>query len=120
MGVSLFLAVFLSAGLIPVRGAETGAPPQEPLKPIGEAKGIHPGRVVWVHDPEVLKWNGPGDGHWYEATHSRQDRADAMASADEYAPLVEDGREDILVPRCLVREPPQQIAGVRMDADGPF
>jgi uncharacterized protein (DUF362 family) len=49
-----------------------------PLIPIGEARGIHPGRVVWVHDREVLRWNGPGDGRWYDADHSRQDRADAM------------------------------------------
>ncbi|MBM3839763.1 MAG: hypothetical protein FJ398_17690 [Verrucomicrobia bacterium] len=31
----------------------TAAEEPERLKPIGEAKGIHPGRVVWVHDPEA-------------------------------------------------------------------
>ena len=50
----------------------------EPLKPIGQAKGIHPGRVVWVHDPQVTDWKGPQDGHWYEANHTKQDRVDAM------------------------------------------
>jgi uncharacterized protein (DUF362 family) len=50
------------------------------LKPIGQAQGIHPGRVVWVHDPQVLDWKGPGDGHWWEPTHSKQDRIDAMMS----------------------------------------
>jgi hypothetical protein len=48
------------------------------LQPIGRAKGIHPGRVVWVHDPQVLDWKGPGDGHWYEANHLRQERIDEM------------------------------------------
>jgi hypothetical protein len=48
------------------------------LQPIGEAKGIHPGRVVWVHDPLAINWKGPGDGHWYEGDHTRQDRIDAM------------------------------------------
>jgi uncharacterized protein (DUF362 family) len=48
------------------------------LTPIGEAQGIHPGRVVWVHDPQVLDWKGPGDGHWYEDRHLRQERVDAM------------------------------------------
>ncbi len=50
----------------------------EPLKPIGEAKGIYPGRVVWVHDPQVLKWDGPGNGHWYDDGHTNQERADQM------------------------------------------
>src|SRR5262249_2477692 len=26
--------------------------------PMGEGKGIHPGRVVWVHNPDVAKWDG--------------------------------------------------------------
>lgn len=50
------------------------------VQPIGEGKGIHPGRVVWVHDPKVLDWKGPGDGHWWEGNHTNQDRADAMLS----------------------------------------
>jgi Domain of unknown function (DUF362) len=48
------------------------------LQPIGEARGIHPGRVVWVHDPGAINWKGPGDGHWYEALHTSQDHVDAM------------------------------------------
>ena len=50
----------------------------EPLKPIGQAKGIHPGRVVWVHDPRVTDWRGPQDGRWYEADRTKQDRVDDM------------------------------------------
>ena len=50
----------------------------EAMEPIGEARGIHPGRVVWVHDPEAIDWKGPGDGHWYESQHTRQDHVDAM------------------------------------------
>lgn len=59
------------------------APPvteHKPLAPIGEAKGIHPGRVVWVHDSRVLDWQGPADGAWYEDGHLKQDRVDAMMS----------------------------------------
>lgn len=52
----------------------------EPLQPIGEAKGIRPGRVVWVHDPEATDWKGPGDGHWWEPAHTCQERVDAMVS----------------------------------------
>lgn len=28
-----------------------------PNQPLGEGKGIHPGRVVWVHSPGVAKWD---------------------------------------------------------------
>ena len=65
-------------GASSVWAAQPAGPPPEPLKPIGEAKGIHPGRVVWVHDPRVLDWNGPADGHWYEGGRTKQDRVDAM------------------------------------------
>ena len=37
-----------------------------PNTPIGVAKGVQPGRVVWVHDPDATDWNGPGDGHWWD------------------------------------------------------
>jgi hypothetical protein len=45
--------------------------------PIGTAKGIFPGRVVWVHDPDATDWQtdytfsrfGPGrDAHVYDRT----------------------------------------------------
>lgn len=39
---------------------------QPALSPIGQGKGVHPGRVVWVHDPEAANWKGPGNGHPWE------------------------------------------------------
>jgi hypothetical protein len=59
---------------------EPAANEPEPLKPIGQAKGVHPGRVVWVHDPEVTDWKGPGDGRWYQANHTKQDCVDQMVA----------------------------------------
>jgi hypothetical protein len=55
---------------------------QEPARhgPTGEAKGIHPGRVVWVYDPQVTDWEGPGKGHWWEANHTKQERVNQMMS----------------------------------------
>jgi hypothetical protein len=33
---------------------------------LGEAGGIHPGRVVWVHAPEATDWEGPDSAErWY-------------------------------------------------------
>jgi len=48
--------------------------------PIGIAKGIHPGRVVWVHDPDATDWDGPGQGYWWEKSHTNQAVVDQMMS----------------------------------------
>ncbi len=69
-----------AAGLTSVWAAQAAAGEPESLKPVGEAKGLSPGRVVWVHDPQVTNWKGPGDGRWYEANRTQQDRVDAMMS----------------------------------------
>lgn len=37
----------------------------DPLQPIGVAKGIYPGRVVWVWNPGATNWAGPGSGQRY-------------------------------------------------------
>jgi hypothetical protein len=48
------------------------------LKPIGAGRGIHAGRVAWVHAPELTDWKGPGDGHWWEGNRVKQELVDAM------------------------------------------
>ncbi len=55
---------------------------EEPVanSPIGTARGIHPGRVVWVHDPDATDWQGPGNGHWWESSHTDQAVVDEMMS----------------------------------------
>jgi len=40
--------------------------------PVGTAKGIYPGRVVCVHNPDATDWDGPGDGYWWENSHTNQ------------------------------------------------
>ena len=67
-------------GLNRIWPAEAVADEPERLQPIGEAQGIHPGRVVWVHDPQATDWKGPGEGRWYEAHHTKQDRVSDMVS----------------------------------------
>ncbi len=69
-----------AVGLGRLWAGEPAASEPQPLKPIGEARGVHPGRVVWVHDPEVTDWEGPGDGHWYQDNHTKQNRADQMVA----------------------------------------
>ncbi len=71
-------AIAGAVGARPLWGMESEGQDLDRLKPLGEAKGVRPGRVVWVHDPKVLDWDGPGNGHWWQPEHISQDRADAM------------------------------------------
>jgi gluconolactonase len=53
---------------------------QQALAPLGQAKGIHPGRVVWVHDPDATDWKGPDDGHPWQAEHTNPAVCERMMS----------------------------------------
>jgi hypothetical protein len=62
-------------------GRTAGPPlgtPHTPNEPIGSAKGIYPGRVVWVHDPDATHWEGADDGFWWEPHHTNQEAVDQM------------------------------------------
>ena len=48
-----------------------------PNQPLGEGKGINPGRVAWVHNPGVAKWDGR-TGLWVEDRWNNQQKADDM------------------------------------------
>jgi hypothetical protein len=63
-------------------------PSDGPNNPMGEGKGINPGRVVWVHNPEVAKWDGvternavtSGTGEWWEDRNCDPKIAAAMVT----------------------------------------
>jgi hypothetical protein len=79
------ICVVVSIGCVWLALSATGeqvapANPQPPNDPIGTAKGIHPGRVVWIHDPYSTDWAGVGDGHWWESNHTDQAVVDKMMS----------------------------------------
>jgi len=47
------------------------AGPTEPHGPLGVAKGIHPGRVVWVHAPDATDWAGYNSPEpWWRTNHT--------------------------------------------------
>jgi uncharacterized protein (DUF362 family) len=48
-----------------------------PNQPLGVAKGIFPGRVVWVHDPAVATWDGK-TGNWWDENVTSQTESDKM------------------------------------------
>ena len=48
-----------------------------PNQPIGIGRGIHPGRVAWIHAPGVAQWDGK-TGLWVEDRWNDQAKADRM------------------------------------------
>lgn len=48
-------------------------------EPVGIAKGVFPGRVVWVHNPGVANWDEQ-TGFWFEDRWNSQDKANKMVS----------------------------------------
>lgn len=55
--------------------------PSEPVNsPVGTAKGINPGRVVWVHNADATSWDG-STGNWWDDSSTDQKAVDAMVSA---------------------------------------
>ena len=57
--------------------------PQTRNVPLGEARGVFPGRVVWAHDPLAAHWNGKiqsSTDEWWMDSSTDQVRVDAMLS----------------------------------------
>ena len=50
----------------------------KPNQPMGTAKGIMPGRVVWVHDPSAISYKRKG--FWWEDQYNDQEKINAMVS----------------------------------------
>ncbi len=51
-----------------------------PNEPIGVARGLHPGRVVWTHNAKAARWGGSGDGHWWDPNQTNETAVDNMMS----------------------------------------
>jgi len=55
--------------------------PGEPANsPIGTARGIHPGRVVWVRDANATSWDG-STGNWWDDKNTDPKTVDVMMSS---------------------------------------
>jgi len=65
LAVAVLMAM-VSLAHLPERLAKAGEG-WGPHEPIGQGQGIHPGRVVWVHDPDATDWEGYESAeHWWE------------------------------------------------------
>lgn len=54
-------------------------PVDPPNRPVGTARGIRPGRVAWVHRPDVAGWDGK-TGRWDDDRNTDPKIADAMVA----------------------------------------
>jgi hypothetical protein len=54
--------------------------PRPANAPIGVAKGIHPGRVAWIHDANATNWSGGHPPYWYSDTCINQEVVNEMLS----------------------------------------
>ncbi len=55
------------------------SPSEPPNQPIGRGVGVFPGRVIWVHDAGITRWDGNTQtGGWYEDRFVDVQRADQM------------------------------------------
>lgn len=53
--------------------------PEGANRPIGVGKGIYPGRVAWVHNPEVATWDGK-TGEWRDDANTNEGIVERMMS----------------------------------------
>jgi hypothetical protein len=73
-----------TCGTLSSRSAWAAAPTvwkaaDPPNQPIGRAQGIFPGRVVWIHEPDVVRWDGDTEhGGWYEDRFTNPELAEQM------------------------------------------
>jgi uncharacterized protein (DUF362 family) len=63
-----------------------GMAPADPFKPseaanspMGDGKGIYPGRVAWVRDASATSWDG-ATGHWWDDANTNQKAVHGMTS----------------------------------------
>ena len=74
------MAVWWSVSVTCDSGARADFVPTDPPNtPMGVGRGIHPGRVVWVHEPEATHWDGT-TGAWWEDGNTDPAMVDYMVS----------------------------------------
>lgn len=74
------IAIWLPLGFTTeMAGQEAFQPSEGPNKPMGTGQGIHPGRVVWVHEPGAAKWDSV-KGNWWDDANTDQALVDGMVS----------------------------------------
>jgi hypothetical protein len=80
-GLFLILGIGATSVLVSRSSKETKAENlkiwYKPNIPLGEAKGMFPGRVVWGHNPKIASWDGK-TGFWWEDKFNNQQETDKL------------------------------------------
>jgi hypothetical protein len=80
----LFIAVVFAIASftnnLPFAKAENVTPWFTPNSPVGEARGIFPGRVAWAHNPKIASWDMK-TGNWWEDKYVDQQESDKLINA---------------------------------------
>ncbi len=79
--VAAVAIIWVATGTTENNPATAAFAPSEPANsPMGMAKGIHPGRVVWVHDGNATSWDG-STGNWWDDKNTDPKLVDKMVSS---------------------------------------
>ncbi len=82
-GICVSVAVMAIWWSLSITASDTAkasfTPSDPPNSPMGVAKGINPGRVVWIHDANATSWDG-STGSWWDANNTNQNTVDRMMS----------------------------------------
>ena len=75
------MTIWLSISMTVGTGAKAAPfiPTDPPNTPMGDAKGIYPGRVMWIRDANATSWNG-SSGSWWDDNNTDQATVDNMIS----------------------------------------
>ena len=74
--VAAVMCLGLSVGIVwllldPVQRPAAAMDVPLPNLPLGVARGVQPGRVVWIHDPNATDWDGYNSTQpWYDDAHT--------------------------------------------------
>jgi len=82
-GFFIFTAVLIIWGSLSLTGSNSTeaafSPSESANSPMGTAKGIYPGRVVWIRDPDATSWDEQ-NGSWWDDNNTDQSKVDTMIS----------------------------------------
>jgi parallel beta-helix repeat protein len=65
------MAVWWPLAITADKPAKAWTPTEPSNTPMGTAKGIYPGRVVWLYEPDATNWNG-STGSWWDDNNTDQ------------------------------------------------
>jgi len=83
--IASITSIYLAMSFSSQDKALAAPPPRDPNQhppntPTGTAKGVYPGRVAWIHDPNATTWGGTSNGYWWEPNHTSQAVVNEMVS----------------------------------------